>query len=74
MGWMEAVAMTRTVRQPDASIVTVLEREPDAICEMCGASAECRPYGPCRASVCFECGMLNEDIAKRLFRDRVEGN
>lgn len=44
-------------------------------CELCGKTAELRPYGPNGERVCFECGMADEGAAKRQFQgllDRAE--
>ena len=43
------------------------------ICEMCGAKAELRPYGPGGKNVCFDCGMKDEAEAERQFRARLDG-
>lgn len=34
-------------------------------CELCGAVAETRPYGPNGERVCFPCGMKDEAAARR---------
>ncbi len=39
-------------------------------CELCGEHAETRPYGPNGEEVCFDCGMKNEEAAKRGFERR----
>lgn len=49
-----------------------LEVTPDEKCEMCGTSAECRPYGPNGSNVCFDCGMKNESETRRNM-ERVLG-
>ena len=46
---------------------------PEGTCELCGKIAETRPYGRCGENVCFECGMLDEDAAKRAFALRTHG-
>ena len=50
-----------------------ISAEDDRRCELCGKVAECRPYGPHGEQVCFECGMKNEEAAKRHFSARVLG-
>ena len=54
----------------------VIEATEDERCELCGKLDECRPYGPNGEKVCFDCGMKNEEAAKRAFRKLVfgEGN
>lgn len=41
----------------------LIESEPDGICDLCGATAETRPYGPKGEEVCFPCGMKDEHAA-----------
>ena len=41
-------------------------------CDMCGAVKELRPYGPNGEWVCFECGMKDEEAAKRAFQKRTD--
>ncbi len=50
----------------------VIEGEADSECELCGASEECRPYGPKGENVCFSCGMKDEDACRRAFAQRTE--
>lgn len=51
----------------------VIEATDDRRCELCGAFTECRPYGPNGENVCFDCGMKDEDAAKRAFNRLVGG-
>lgn len=51
----------------------VIEQTAEAKCDLCGAKAELRPYGPNGENVCFKCGMKNEAAAKRQFRRLVFG-
>jgi len=53
--------------------VVILEDENAQQCDLCGKIAELRPYGPNGECVCFECGMKNEDAAKRQFCTKVLG-
>lgn len=46
--------------------------EPSQVCELCTRKLETRPYGPNRAEVCFDCGMLDEDEAKRRFGELLD--
>ena len=50
-----------------------ISAEEDSRCELCGKIAETRPYGPKGERVCFECGMKDEQAAKRQFLARVLG-
>lgn len=36
-------------------------------CELCGKTAELRPYGPKGESICFACGMKNEPVTRKSF-------
>ncbi len=46
-----------------------IEVEDDRVCQDCGKTAECRPYGPGGTDVCFDCGMKDEDGATaRMFK------
>lgn len=47
--------------------------EPSEICELCGALAELRPYGPRGERICFACGMLDEAATTKAFRRHVLG-
>ncbi len=35
----------------------VIEDEPKGICDLCGETAETRPYGPDGKNICVPCGM-----------------
>lgn len=50
--------------------------EEDRRCELCGKIAECRPYGPKGEQVCFDCGMKDEEAARRAMIHYIfgEGN
>lgn len=57
-----------------AKNVIHVEPEPDRKCSMCGKVAECRPYGPDGADICFECGekipeTVEKQMGHRLFGD-----
>jgi hypothetical protein len=43
-------------------------------CELCGLEAECRPYGKNGESVCFDCGMLDEDTARERLAAMLFGD
>jgi hypothetical protein len=51
----------------------IIEDEKPQQCDLCGAIAELRPYGPNGEKVCFDCGMKDEDAATAHFRKRVTG-
>ena len=51
----------------------IIERQKPQQCDLCGKIAELRPYGPNGETVCFECGMLDEDAAKRRFLEATDG-
>ncbi len=51
----------------------IIKDEPEAKCELCGKIDELRPYGPRGERVCFDCGMKDEDAAKRQFSRHVLG-
>lgn len=48
----------------------VIQVQPPGRCELCGAVDETRPYGPKGEEVCFDCGMKDEEAAKRGFERR----
>lgn len=55
----------------------IIEGEPDGKCELCGKTAELRPYGPRGERICYECGMKDEATTERqlnrvLFGDKVQ--
>ena len=49
-------------------------RESIGACQLCGAEEELRPYGPDGCWVCFDCGMKDEDEAKRRFTHAISGS
>ncbi len=52
----------------------IIEGEDDRKCELCGKIAECRPYGPNNAVVCFECGMKDEEGVIRRLQEKLITN
>lgn len=53
----------------------IVEIEPHAECEECGATAELRPYGKDGARVCFACASKDpEETARqmKMILDRVD--
>lgn len=51
----------------------IIEATKPQRCDLCGKKAETRPYGPRGEEVCFDCGMKNEEAAKRQFKRLVCG-
>ena len=47
--------------------------ELDQVCEMCGAIAECRPYGPNDEQICFDCAMKDEETTERKMAAYIFG-
>jgi hypothetical protein len=45
----------------------IISEEKPQQCDDCGEIAELRPYGPGGSKVCYECGMKDEEDAKRQF-------
>lgn len=44
----------------------------DGTCAFCGKEAELRPYGPEGESICFKCGMKDEETTKRKFKEAMD--
>lgn len=57
---------------PVGAKIVVLKASKPQGCDLCGKVAELRPYGPKGEHVCFECGMKDEEAAKRAFDKRME--
>lgn len=53
--------------------ILIIGSEGKSVCEMCKKEAETRPYGLNGANVCFECGMLNPQVAEAAFDKVLEG-
>ena len=53
--------------------VAYICEEPERPCELCGKTAETRPYGPRGERICFECGMKDQDTTKRQMDRRLFG-
>ena len=47
--------------------------EKDRVCELCGETDECRPYGPKGEWVCFDCGMKDKDACRRGMNKYIYG-
>jgi hypothetical protein len=63
-------AALRAAGVPDSHIIAA---EGAQVCELCGKSAETRPYGPKGEEVCFPCGVKDEAAAGRVFERRMAG-
>lgn len=50
-----------------------IAQQPDEVCEMCGAIAECRPYGPNGENICFDCGMKDEETTTKKMTEYIFG-
>lgn len=50
-----------------------IAEEPETICELCGAVAECRPYGPNDENICFDCGMKDETTTRKKMSEYIFG-
>lgn len=51
----------------------VISVEEDQVCELCGAVAECRPYGPNGEQICFDCGQKDPDTTLRKMKAYLFG-
>jgi len=49
----------------------IIELEEPAKCDLCGAIAELRPYGPNGENICFACGMKNQETTEAKFKERL---
>ena len=49
----------------------LIEPEPNGTCELCGKVAELRPYGPNGENICYTCGMKDEGITTKKFKERL---
>lgn len=50
-----------------------IEPEAPGECELCGVTAELRPYGPNEENVCFTCAMKDKAAAERAMSKRLAG-
>ena len=62
------VARIVTDALEDGRLITAQEHRK---CQMCGETAELRPYGPNGERVCFPCAMKDEEAARRAFARRI---
>jgi len=54
--------------------IAVIDSSATASCQMCGKQAELRPYGPNGESICFACGMKDEESTKKQFSTLLDAN
>lgn len=47
--------------------IFVIKQQPESTCQLCGKTAELRPYGPNGEAICFECGMKDEEGTAKRF-------
>ena len=50
----------------------IIELEGVGECELCGAIAELRPYGPNGENICFECGKKDIETVRKKFYERIQ--
>ncbi len=50
-----------------------IAQQADEVCEMCGAVAECRPYGPNGENICFDCGMKDPETTEKRMGQYIFG-
>ena len=56
--------------------ISIIEAEPDDVCELCDKVAETRPYGANGERICFDCAMkdkatTNKMMGRVLFGDPI---
>lgn len=47
--------------------VIIAVEEPQQ-CDLCGAIAELRPYGPNGEAICYDCGMKDRETTLRMLK------
>jgi hypothetical protein len=48
--------------------VVILAPEESKKCEVCGETAECRPYGPNGCQICFKCANSSDEMRTEVMR------
>lgn len=51
----------------------IIEATPPGQCDLCGAIAELRPYGPNGENICFACGEKNKVATEHQCLSRLLG-
>lgn len=54
--------------------ILLISGNQNGVCELCGKSAELRPYGPNGESICFECGMKDEETTLKQFEKLLDAH
>ena len=70
--------MTKVFTEHGVRLIIIKSEEPRQ-CELCGQHAECRPYGPNKEQICYECGMKDLEMTNKqtgivLFGDKEDYN
>ncbi|MCK9568580.1 hypothetical protein M0R72_06535 [Candidatus Pacearchaeota archaeon] len=65
--------MTYAIKDSAGNRVIVVEKMPRRRCELCGKTAELRPYGPNGENICFACGMKDEETTAKQFGKIILG-
>lgn len=53
--------------------MVIIEPTDHAKCELCGAVAELRPYGPNGENICYNCGMKDEAAVDKKINELLFG-
>lgn len=51
--------------------IVIIEVEPPDICEYCGKHDELRPYGKNGERICFDCGMKDEKMTRKMMDEKL---
>ena len=54
--------------------VSLIYRENEQQCDLCGKIAELRPYGPKGECICYECGMKDEKTTDKMMGIKLFGD
>ena len=54
--------------------ITIIDSGEPAKCDLCGKVDELRPYGPNGESICFDCGMKDEETTAKQFKKLIDGD
>jgi len=61
-----------TPRFKDTKTEVIIAKEAPGKCELCGAVAETRPYGPKGEEICIGCGLKNPAAAVAAMKARFQ--
>jgi len=70
---LEEMKLGGVVYSPETGLTRICCATPEKQCELCGETAELRPYGPNGENICFECGMIDEKATEAQFAKRLAG-